>query len=123
MAAALRGVDGVRSATVNGAWDEAVVVREKGRASDAALLQAVIEEGFGARLLPVALADLAVERMECPGCPERVTGALQGVRGVKRVDVSLDKTHAKVVYDKRRADTTALVSALARAGFKATVAS
>jgi hypothetical protein len=53
VAALLRAVPGVRSASASRASSSAVVVREKGRASDRSLCDVVARGGFGARVVRV----------------------------------------------------------------------
>jgi copper chaperone CopZ len=53
VAASLRTVPGVRSATASRASSSAVVVREKGRATDRSLIDTVSRAGYGARVVRV----------------------------------------------------------------------
>lgn len=61
---------------------------------------------------------LAVDSMVCAVCAHNVRKALQAVPGVAAVRVSLKEKTAVVVYDDRRADLNALLSATIRAGFR-----
>ncbi len=63
--------------------------------------------------------DFAVEGMSCQGCVRSVTGALNQVSGVARVDVSLEAKRATVEYDATRVDPAAIVAAIEGAGFEA----
>lgn len=62
---------------------------------------------------------IAVEGMSCGGCVRNVTGALQAVPGVGKVEVSLEGKRAEVEFDPAQADRAALVAAIEDAGFDA----
>jgi len=51
-------------------------------------------------------------------CVKHVTEALEGVDGVKKVQVNLDKGQAKVRYDPDKADLSAFKTAVAEAGYE-----
>ena len=51
------------------------------------------------------------------GCPPRVRAALEAIPGVERVVVNYDRRRADVYTDGAAVEATALVAALARAGF------
>jgi len=61
---------------------------------------------------------IPVDGMHCSMCAQRVTTALANVRGVKRVETSLDAKQAVVVYDRAQAKSGALVAAIKRAGYE-----
>jgi copper chaperone len=63
--------------------------------------------------------EFAVEGMSCQGCVRSVTGALNQVSGVKRVEVSLEAKCATVDYDATLVDPAAIVAAIEGAGFEA----
>ena len=64
---------------------------------------------------------LALSGLTCTACSAAVTKALKQVEGVRTVSVSEDQRQAVVLVDEAVAPG-ALVSAVARAGFAATVA-
>ena len=64
---------------------------------------------------------LNVEGMMCEHCVAHVTKALEGVKGVKNVRVSLDDGTAVLDAGLLVSDK-ALISAVEEAGYKATVA-
>jgi copper chaperone len=63
--------------------------------------------------------EFAVAGMHCGGCVRSVTGAINQVPGVKRVDVSLEKKAAMVEYDAATVEPDAIVKAIEGAGFEA----
>ena len=87
------------------------------------LIAVVIVFLFGAS--PAFAADvqrtLALSGLTCAACSAAVTKALKQVEGVRTVSVSEDQRQAVVLVDEAVAPG-ALVSAVARAGFAATVA-
>jgi len=62
---------------------------------------------------------LSIEGMSCQGCVRAVTKALERVEGVSEARVSLDE-HAATVQGQ--ADPEALVAAVRKAGYEASVA-
>ncbi len=62
------------------------------------------------------MTKLIVEGMNCGHCVKAVTEALEGVAGVDKVDVSLEKGEAQV---EGSADVAALVAAIEERGFGA----
>ena len=65
---------------------------------------------------------LKVEGMKCGGCAAQVREALEGVEGVRDVDVSLEAGRARLLADEG-VDRAALEGAVRRAGFEAAVGS
>jgi copper chaperone len=61
---------------------------------------------------------LDIQGMSCQMCVKHVTEALEGVDGVKKVQVNLDKGQAKVRYDPDKADLSAFKTAVAEAGYE-----
>jgi copper ion binding protein len=61
---------------------------------------------------------LAIEGMSCGHCTARVTKALQGVKGVSKVEVSLEKKNA--VVEGESLDEAALKAAVVDAGYEVT---
>lgn len=60
---------------------------------------------------------LSVAGMTCGGCTGSVTRALQAVRGVKNVDVSLAEASATVQFDEQLTSSDELVLAVQQAGY------
>lgn len=61
---------------------------------------------------------LGIRGMHCGGCVSSVRNVLSALPGVERVEVSLDPGQAVVSYDEARVQRTALVQAVADAGFE-----
>ena len=64
---------------------------------------------------------MKVGGMTCMGCVSSVTRVLQGVTGVDKVDVSLEKAQASIEFDPALASRDQLCAAVERAGFDATL--
>jgi len=62
---------------------------------------------------------LKVDGMTCGHCVQHVTDALKGLKGVKKVAVSLEKGSATVVLDQGGATREELIKAVEEAGYKA----
>ena len=108
---------GVVSCEIDRACDEATVVRRRGTASGAVLVEAVKRAGYEARVIPTLRLALDVPGMGCNGCPERVQEALARRRGVRGL---LFPTRTKVVvfYDGRRLTHTELMATIRATGFE-----
>ncbi len=65
---------------------------------------------------------LSIGGMSCQGCANTVKGALAGVVGVRRVDVSLEQEQARLVLENAGSVDT-LVSAVQEAGYEASLES
>ncbi len=65
---------------------------------------------------------LSIAGMSCQGCANTVKGALAGVEGVRRADVSLEQTQARLVLEDA-GSVDALVSAVQEAGYEASLES
>jgi len=63
--------------------------------------------------------EIAIEGMTCDHCVKQVTRALQGVNGVKSVEVDRDSARATVTYDTTKTDIPALDDALKKSGYRA----
>lgn len=61
---------------------------------------------------------LEIDGMKCEGCATSVDAALRRVAGVRRVDVSLEESRARIVGDDE-VDEDALVAAVEEAGYAA----
>lgn len=62
---------------------------------------------------------LSIPDMTCPMCPTTVHKALTAVDGV--AEASLDDKQARVVFDPARTSIDSLITAVAEAGFHATL--
>jgi copper chaperone len=62
---------------------------------------------------------LKVQGMSCDACVRHVTRALEGMRGVSQVDVSLKQASATVEYEPAKVDVQALQAAIRDAGYAA----
>ena len=65
---------------------------------------------------------LSIAGMSCQGCANTVKGALAGVEGVRRADVSLEQKQARLVLEDA-GSVDALVSAVQEAGYEASLES
>ena len=61
---------------------------------------------------------LQIDGMKCEGCASRVHAALSGVAGVRRADVSLEESEARIVGDDTLEESE-LVAAVEGAGYEA----
>jgi copper chaperone CopZ len=66
---------------------------------------------------------LNVSGMSCGTCVRHVTRALEGMRGVNHVDVSLNESRAIVEYNPSEVDIQALRTAIRDAGYDASPSS
>ena len=64
---------------------------------------------------------LDIEGMMCNNCKKHVENAINGVKGVKKVEVSLENKTAEVEYAEGKVEAQALADAVTAAGYKATV--
>lgn len=62
---------------------------------------------------------LKVSDMHCGHCKAKVEAALKSVKGVRKVDVSLENATAKVEYRASETTPEALAAAVTGAGFRA----
>lgn len=63
-----------------------------------------------------------VDNMTCALCPITVKRAMEGVEGVRAVEIDLDARTATVVFDTAATSTDAIAAASASAGYPAHVA-
>jgi len=117
--AALSQVSGVRSADVNRAKTEVIVLRDARYTRDQDLLDAVAPTGYSAALVPIETVRLTVENLDCSGCPRKAESVLRGARGARYVALDAAGHRAVVTIDRRKTDSDRLISALKGAGFPA----
>jgi copper chaperone CopZ len=67
----------------------------------------------------MATAIIKISGMSCQHCVRSVTGALQGVDGVKRAEVDLSLGRAVVDYDSERTNPRVLANAVMDEGYVA----
>ena len=60
---------------------------------------------------------IGIDGMSCQGCVKNVTGVLQALPGVERVEVSLEKKQATVDFDPARVGAPQFRDAIEGAGF------
>ncbi len=65
---------------------------------------------------------LSIAGMSCQGCANTVKGALAGIEGVRRADVSLEQEQARLVLEDA-GSVDDLVSAVQEAGYEASLES
>ena len=63
-------------------------------------------------------AALSIDGMSCAHCTKAVMNALNAIRGVKSVEVSLVGKSAKVVYDEELTGLSELESAIIEEGYQ-----
>ncbi len=117
---ALAGVEGVATATVNFAAEEATVALEEGSAVVSDLVTAVEHAGYGVRETSI---ELSVTGMHCASCVKSVETELSAVAGVLEAAVNLADETARVRVVPGTVEPDALVGAVARAGYSAAVIS
>lgn len=64
---------------------------------------------------------LSVPSMFCETCPITVKKALNKVKGISKIDISLEKREAVVVFDDTQTNATALTEATKNAGYPSRV--
>lgn len=65
-----------------------------------------------------AVVTIPVSGMTCGGCVDKVTGKLQAVTGVKKVDVNLEKRRARITFDAGKVTPKALAGVIKDAGYE-----
>src|SRR5690606_6385270 len=108
-------VDGVASANVNLATEQATVVFDPGVVGTDALLAAVRDAGYEP---VVAELELSVAGMTCASCVARVERALKRVDGVMEANVNLATERASVRYLPEVARPSLLRDAVEDAGYQ-----
>ncbi len=116
---ALAAVPGVRSAAVNLASESARVQGEPGLTAQA-VGAAVARAGY---TVPQQDVRLSIGGMSCASCAGRVEKALRAVPGVVEATVNLATEQAAVKGFGAGVDVAALVSAVEKAGYRASAAS
>ena len=111
---ALELLDGVESAEVNFATDEASVEYDPERISLSELYAAIEDAGYE----PVrATASIGISGMSCANCAESNETALEDVPGVVDAEVNFATDEASVEYNPMEADRDDLYDAVEEAGY------
>ena len=114
---ALAHTEGVSTASVNLATEEATVQFDPAKISLGALQKAVTDAGYGVATTEIALP---IEGMTCASCVRRVERALESVPGVESVDVNLATEMATVRSLAGSTPRASLVAAVESAGYAVT---
>jgi copper chaperone CopZ len=118
VASAVRALAGVKTFEWRIVNKEAAVVREEGKAADAALLLAAGAPGAPAARIPAAGATLTFKTpLHCGNCAKKVRSKLGPMAGVKDVTVSANLKTVHIVWDTRAANREQFAKALADIGF------
>ncbi|ROV55481.1 heavy-metal-associated domain-containing protein [Neisseria chenwenguii] len=64
---------------------------------------------------------LNIDGMTCGGCVKSVTRILEGVGGVTKAEVSLEKNNAVVEFDPAQTNPAALIEAVEDGGYDASL--
>ncbi|MFQ5785292.1 MAG: heavy metal translocating P-type ATPase [Alphaproteobacteria bacterium] len=115
---ALLRAPGVAEATVNLATERAAVRYDPTETNLAALAGAIAKAGYG---VPEETFELAIEGMTCASCVSRVERALAKVPGVRAAVVNLANERARVSGLAGTLDAPALIDAVKRAGYCASL--
>ena len=76
-----------------------------------------------ATVLEVQSITFEIENMTCALCPVTVKKAMEGVEGVRSVEIDFDSRTAKVAFDPAVATSEAIAAASTKAGYPAHPAS
>ncbi len=60
---------------------------------------------------------VAIDGMSCQGCVKNISGVLQALPGVERVEVSLEAGQATIAYNPAQIGRLQFVAAIEGAGF------
>ncbi|XP_075553574.1 copper-transporting ATPase 2-like isoform X2 [Dermacentor variabilis] len=121
----LVNLSGVETVHVDLEENEAVVKYDPSEVTLREITRAVIESGFNARTKNScpSLEDitLLIGGMMCNECVGKVTASVAQIKGVCRVDVSLDKGRANVTFETTQTDPLAIKSTVNNLGFVVTL--
>ncbi|XP_037291835.2 copper-transporting ATPase 2 isoform X3 [Rhipicephalus microplus] len=121
----LVNLSGVETVHVDLDENEAVVKYDPSEVTLREITRAVIESGFNARTKNScpSLEDitLLIGGMMCNDCVGKVTANVAQIKGVCRVDVSLDKGRANVTFETTQTDPLAIQSTVNNLGFVVTL--
>lgn len=121
----LVNLSGVETVHVDLEENEAVVKYDPSEVTLREITRAVIESGFNARTKNScpSLEDITlfIGGMMCNECVGKVTASVAQIKGVCRVDVSLDKGRANVTFETTQTDPLAIKSTVNNLGFVVTL--
>ncbi len=112
---ALRAVPGVGRATVNLAQGRAFVEYDAGRATAAALHDAIKAAGYRS---DTATARFSIDGITCASCVTKIETALRATPGVLSASVSVGTEEAAVEYRPSAADLGTIKAAVGSAGYR-----
>ena len=112
---AVESVEGVESATVNYATDDATVAYDPDRASLSDVHGAIESVGYEPR---TEHRTIEISGMHCANCSETVEGALGDLEGVVRADVNYATDEATVEYNPEPFSLEAAYGAIDGAGYE-----
>ncbi|HEY1012214.1 MAG TPA: heavy metal translocating P-type ATPase [Herpetosiphonaceae bacterium] len=110
----LTKVEGVATATVNLATEQATIAFDAQQLQPATLIAAVERAGYG---VLSETAEVAVTGMTCASCQGRVERALRKAPGVLSASVNLATEHATITYAPGTTDLPTLAATVATAGY------
>ncbi len=62
---------------------------------------------------------ISIEGMHCNHCKAKVENALKSIKGVKKVDVSLENARATVIFAASKTNADAMIAKINESGFNA----
>lgn len=113
---ALANTEGVLSANVNLATQEATVVYDHTQIAPAALVAKVKELGYGVALDKL---ELVISGMHCASCVRRVEQSLENTPGVISATVNLATERATVIYAPSDTSVSRVIQAIKDTGYEA----
>jgi copper chaperone CopZ len=72
----------------------------------------------GSAMAKEAIAEMKVPAMDCAACTVVIQKALTQTKGVKNVDLNIEKRTATVVFEDTQVTQPAIQKAIEKAGFK-----
>ncbi len=114
----LNKLEGVTSANVNLLANKATVEFDSAATNKDMIVKTIEKTGYE---VPLARETLLVEGMTCAACSARVEKMLGKVEGVVKVNVNLSTNKAIVDFPSGVVETSALIAAVEKAGYKAQV--
>ena len=114
----LNKLEGVTSANVNLLANKATVEFDSAATNKDMIVKTIEKTGYE---VPLVRETLLVEGMTCAACSARVEKMLGKVEGVVKVNVNLSTNKAIVDFPSGVVETSALIAAVEKAGYKAQV--
>jgi len=114
----LNKLEGVTSANVNLLANKATVEFDSAATNKDMIVKTIEKTGYE---VPLTRETLLVEGMTCAACSARVEKMLGKVEGVVKVNVNLSTNKAIVDFPSGVVETSALIAAVEKAGYKAQV--